>query len=99
MAVNDVHESLGLSEVPAVSQDSWEEPADKIPGVAEVVDIIDSLRSSGLTGPMVQADALRRRICPLRLWSCLAAYYIGKEDLDHTYAGSSGNVTPKVINT
>ncbi|KAF0895999.1 hypothetical protein E2562_018133 [Oryza meyeriana var. granulata] len=74
MAVNDVCESLGLPEAPAVSQDSWEDLTEEIPEVTKVVEVIDSLRSSGLTSPMVMADALRRQISPLYRLSCLVAY-------------------------
>ncbi|KAF0925951.1 hypothetical protein E2562_018750 [Oryza meyeriana var. granulata] len=94
MVVNDVSKSLELLEVPVVLQDSWEDLTREIPRVVEVVKVIDNLRSDGLTGPMVMADALRRRISPLCCWSFLVAYYIGDEDPNRTHVGSSSNIRP-----
>lgn len=88
------HEETSVPSEPAVSADTWQTLPRHTPHLAALHERVAELRQHGLTGAMVLADAIKRRLSPLRNRARLAYLYVGEDDDTRTFPQGKHAASP-----
>jgi hypothetical protein len=88
------HEETSVPSEPAVSTDTWQTLPRHTPHLAALHERVAELRQHGLTGAMVLADAIKRRLSPLRNRARLAYLYVGEDDDTRTFPQGKHAASP-----